>query len=226
VDLLAHGSSEIKPTQDVSFDAQAAMLAQLLDVLALEQVDLVGNDSGVGIVQIFAANFPQRVRSLTLTNGDVHDNWPPQNFAGFRAMVAHGGLANTLHRLLSDKDFFRSEEAFGRVYERPQDVADETIEAYLRPFLSAPQRVHDLERFILAFDNRQTVGVESKLKRLQAPTLIVWGTGDSSFDVKWSHWLAETIPGTRRRVELGGARLFLPEERVRELNDELRLHWK
>ena len=49
VDLLAHGSSEIKPTQDVSFDAQAIMLAQFLDALDIDQVDLVGNDSGVGI---------------------------------------------------------------------------------------------------------------------------------------------------------------------------------
>src|SRR6266849_5760472 len=49
VDLLAHGSSEIMPTQDVSFDAQAIMLAQFLDALDIDQVDLVGNDSGVGI---------------------------------------------------------------------------------------------------------------------------------------------------------------------------------
>ena len=38
-----------------------------------------------------------------------------------------------------------------------------------------------LDRFILGFDNGQTVRVESKLKDLQAPTLIVWGTGDIFF---------------------------------------------
>jgi pimeloyl-ACP methyl ester carboxylesterase len=47
-------------------------------------------------------------------------------------------------------------------------------------------------------------------KTLKAPTLIVWGTDDIYFDVKWSHWLAETIPGTRKRVEFDGARIFFP----------------
>jgi pimeloyl-ACP methyl ester carboxylesterase len=56
--------------------------------------------------------------------------------------------------------------------------------------------------------------------------LIVWGTGDIFFHVKWSHWLSRTIPGARRRVEFDGARLFFPEERAQELNDELRLHWQ
>ena len=59
----------------------------------------------------------------------------------------------------------------------------------------------------------------------RVPTLIVWGTDDVYFDVKWSQWLARTIPGTRRRIELEGARIFLAEERWRQFNGELRTHW-
>jgi pimeloyl-ACP methyl ester carboxylesterase len=225
VDLLAHGASEIEPTQDVSFDAQAAMLAQFLDALGIDQIDLVGNDSGVGIALIFAANYPHRVRSLALTKGDVHDNWPPKDFSGFLEMVGQGGLSDTLHKMLSDKNYFRSADALGPAYERPQGVTDNTIEAYLRPLVSTPQRVRDLEPFILGFDNGQTVRVASKLKDLHAPTLIVWGTGDVFFDVKWSHWLSDTIPGATRRVEFEGARMLFPEERPGALSDELRAHW-
>jgi pimeloyl-ACP methyl ester carboxylesterase len=225
VDLLAHGASEIKPTQDVSSDAQATMLGQFLDALKVEQVDLVGNDSGGGITQIFAANSPERVRSLTLTDSDTHDNWPPESFKGFLEMAAQGGLRGALEKMLSDKDFFRSEQALGLAYERAQEVADDTIEAYLRSFLSSPQRLRDLERFLAAFNCEQTVRMESRLRTLKVPTLIVWATDDIYFDVKWSHWLANTIPGTRRRVEFNGARLFFPEERWREFNDELRAHW-
>jgi len=43
-------------------------------------VDLVANDSGGGVAQIFAARFPQRLRTLTLTNCGTHDNWPPPGF--------------------------------------------------------------------------------------------------------------------------------------------------
>ena len=33
--------------------------------------------------QIFAALYPERVRSLTLTDCDTHDNWPPEAFKPF-----------------------------------------------------------------------------------------------------------------------------------------------
>ena len=80
------------------------MLAQFLDALKIDQVDLVGNDSGGGIAQIFAALYPERVRSLTLTDCDTHDNWPPEAFKPFLAMAAAGGLRDTLGAMLADKD--------------------------------------------------------------------------------------------------------------------------
>jgi pimeloyl-ACP methyl ester carboxylesterase len=79
-DLLAHGDTEITPDQDVTVTANAKMLKEALDALKIDQVDLVGNDSGGGIAQIFPAINPERVRTLTLTNCDTHDNWPPDAF--------------------------------------------------------------------------------------------------------------------------------------------------
>jgi len=225
LDLLAHGETEIAAKQDVSSVANAEMIAQFLRALDIDRVDLVGNDSGGGIAQIFAGRYPERIRSLALTDCDTHDNWPPEAFKPFLAMSAAGGLGDTLKALLADKSIYRSAGALGPAYERPEDVTDETIEIYLRPFLASPQRLRDLERFLAAFDCRQTVEVERQLKSLHAPTLIVWGTDDVYFPIEWSHWLQRTIPGTTRRVELQGARLFLVEERSRELNAELRAHW-
>src|SRR5262245_36644564 len=48
VDLLAHGETQIAPDQDVSATANATMLKEFLDALEIDQVDLVGNDSGGG----------------------------------------------------------------------------------------------------------------------------------------------------------------------------------
>jgi hypothetical protein len=56
----------------------------------------------------------------------------------------------------------------------------------------------------------QTRAIEPGLKALAAPTPLV----------------GRTIPGTRRRVELDGARIFFPEERWRELDAQLRAHWQ
>ena len=226
IDLLAHGDTEIEANQDVSVTANATMLGEFLDALKIDQVDLVGNDSGGGISQIFAALNPERVRSLTLTDCDAHDNWPPAAFKPFLEMAAAGGLRGALDAMLADKNFYRSRQALGPAYEHPERLADETVEAYLRPLVRTERRTHDFRRFLAAFDCKHTLAVEPRLRHLRAPTLIVWGTDDVYFDVRWSHWLAEAIPGTRRRVELEGARIFFPEERAAEFNRELRAHWR
>ena len=224
VDLLVHGDTEIKPNQDVSVTANAIMLREVLDALQIDQVDIVGNDSGGGIAQIFSALHPERVRSLTLTNCDTHDNWPPEAFKPFLDMAAAGGLSDTLNALLSDKSIYRSPGALGPAYERPENISDTDIDIYLRPLVRSEQRTHDLRRFLAAFDHSHTVAIESRLRHLQAPTLIVWGTDDVYFPVNWAHWLAEAIPGAKPPVELLGARIFFPEERAEVFNQLLRDH--
>jgi pimeloyl-ACP methyl ester carboxylesterase len=103
-------------------------------------------------------------------------------------------------------------------------VTDEDIETYLRPLVRSEQRTRDLQRFVMAFDNKHTRVIEPQLHELQAPTLIVWGTDDVYFPVTWAHWLADTIPGAKPPVELEGARIFFPEERAGEFNRLLRDH--
>src|ERR1700731_2049750 len=96
-------------------------------------------------------------------------------------MVKASGLRDTLNAMLADKTIFRSPGALGPAYERPETVTDEDIETYLRPLVRSQQRTHDLERFVAAFDNKHTVAIEPRLRQLQAPTLIVWGTDDVYF---------------------------------------------
>jgi pimeloyl-ACP methyl ester carboxylesterase len=225
VDLLAHGGTTMTADQDVSVTANAVMLVQFLDALGIDQVDVVGNDSGGGIAQIFAALNPERVRSLTLTNCDTHDNWPPDAFKPVMEIAAAGGLSDTLHLMLADKAIYRSRDALGLAYEDPASVSDGDIDTYLSPFVRTEQHIRDLERFLAAFDNRHTVSVESRLRQLRAATLIVWGTDDVYFPVKWAHWLADTIPGAKPPVELDGARIFFPEERYEAFNALLREHF-
>jgi haloalkane dehalogenase len=46
IDLMGLGHTEIAATQDVSFTAQANMIAEVLDAFGIDAVDLVANDSG------------------------------------------------------------------------------------------------------------------------------------------------------------------------------------
>ena len=178
--------------------ANAKMLKEFLDALKIDQVDLVGNDSGGGIAQIFAALYPERVRSLTLTDCDAHDNWPPEAFKPFLAMAAAGGLRGTLDAMLSDKSVYRSPQALGPAYEHPERLRT-TASKHICGRWSGPSSARATCN---ASSPHSTIRTRSPLKRrlktLKAPTLIVWGTDDVYFDVKWSRWLADTIPGARR----------------------------
>src|ERR1700751_1288921 len=71
----------------------------------------------------------------------------------------------------------------GRLNEQPETVTDEDIETYLRPLVRSEQRTRDLQRFVMAFDNKHTRVIKPQLYQLQAPTLIVWGTDDLYFPV-------------------------------------------
>ena len=231
IDLMGLGYTEIDPSQDVSFAAQARMIAEVMDALGIETIDLVGNDSGGAIAQIFAANHPERLRSLTITNADVHDGWPPPQVLPIIERARNHTLAQVFEPLLANPNAARERFAQGgsgplfRSYADPAVLTNDVIRLYLEPLLSSEQRIRAFERYWLGFDNRQTVAIHDALKRLQVPTLIVWGLQDFFFDRKWAYWLKDTIPGARRVVEIDDARLFFPEDRPDALATPLLAFW-
>jgi pimeloyl-ACP methyl ester carboxylesterase len=223
IDLLGHGATRIADDQDILFGAQAAMLEAVCEGLGLDHVDVVANDSGGGIAQVFAAEHPERIRSLTLTNCDVHDNWPPASLQPLLKAVQDGELASIGRRALVDERFAR--RFLGVGFQHPEGVSMETLQAYLRPVFSTRQAIRHLERFLTGLDHQVTVAAEPGLKRLQAPTLVVWATADIFFPVRWAYWLRDTIPGCNEVVEVPGAKLFFPDERPQELVAALRRLW-
>lgn len=225
IDQLAHGATRTPAEQDVSCKAQAQMLEAFCAALGLDQVDLVANDSGGSIAQIFAARYPQRIRSLTLTNCEVHDNWPPAAFEPMRKAVAQGRLADICRQMLGDIELARAR--FASCYEHPERLSMETLRVYLEPLFATPEALRNIERWFSTYqDCSPTVEVEPFLRRLQAPTLVVWGTDDVYFPVKWAYWLRDAIPGCRKVIEIEDARLFFPEERPEDLAPALREHWQ
>jgi pimeloyl-ACP methyl ester carboxylesterase len=223
IDLLGHGETRTPGDADMSFDGQAAMLEAVCTALDLGQVDIVANDSGGGIAQIFAAKNPARIRSLTLTNCDVHDNWPPPALEPLLAVARGGKLGELGRAMLADIDFARQSLAVG--YEHPERLSAETVRIYLEPLFRTPEAADLVAKMFIRMDNRQTTAIEPGLRALAAPTLIVWGDGDTFFDVKWARWLAQTLPGALEPIILEGAKLFFPGERPGDLIAPLRRFW-
>ena len=231
IDLMGLGFTEIAPSQDVSFTAQARVVVEFLDALGIDRIDLIANDSGGAIAQIFAAHHPGRLTSLVLTNCDVHDGWPPPQVKPLMEHSRKGTIATVFGPTAERPDLARERYARGepaplfRSYADPGILTDELIRLYLQPPLSSPERIDAFQRYWLGFDNKHTVAIHDALKVLQVPTLIVWGLKDIFFDVKWAYWLKETIPGARRVVEVEDARLFFPEDRPDALTQPILQFW-
>jgi pimeloyl-ACP methyl ester carboxylesterase len=226
IDLMGHGATRTAPGQDLSFAAQAEMIGALLDTLKVDRVDLVANDSGGAIAQIFAAHHPERLRSLTLTNCDVHDRWPPPAFLPLLGRARSlPWLESWIARQLEDPRFARSRAGIGVGFQHPGRLSEESIRRYLGPLVASPQAIVDLHRFLASMDCAQTVAVEPRLRALAVPTLILWGIADTFFDIESARWLRDTIPGTRELIELPQAKLFFPDDLPELLIEPLRHHW-
>ncbi len=226
VDLPAHGQTRLPDGADMSLSAQADLLASLCDALGLDKVDLVGNDTGGAVCQVFAARNPRRLRTLTLTNCDAHDNLPPANFQQAVDLAAKGELAPVIRQLAADPDLARSEIGLGAGYEHADRLSDGDVGLFMNPVGSTDEAAHKLESYINALDVADLLGAEEGLRALEVPTIIIWGTGDQFFELSWAHWLRDLIPGAYEVVEVAGAKLFFPDERAAELLDALQRHWR
>jgi pimeloyl-ACP methyl ester carboxylesterase len=224
IDLPLHGQSPVTAEQDLSLAALAAGLDDFCEVLGLTGIDLVANDTGGAIAQIFAARHPQRLATLTLTNCDTVDNLPPEAFKPMVELAAAGNLAPSAVSMFANLEA-SAQISFASGYEHLDRIDRDVIRSYLQPCFGTIERARQFERLLVSLDVGDLQAVMPQLGELTVPTLVVWGTGDAFFDVSWAYWLRDTIPGTTRVVTVDGARLFFPEERPMDLVPHLEQHW-
>jgi pimeloyl-ACP methyl ester carboxylesterase len=224
LDLPLHGRSPVTDEQDLSLTALAAGLHDFCEALGLTGIDLVANDTGGALAQIFAARHPQRLATLTLTNCDTAGNLPPDAFKPMIELAAAGNLAPSAVAMLGNLDA-AAQISFGSGYEHVDRMDREVIRSYLEPCFGTMERARQFERLLVCMQADDLQAVTPQLRELTVPTLVVWGTGGTFFDVSWAYWLRDTIPGTTRVVTVDGARLFFPEERPMDLVPHLEAHW-
>jgi pimeloyl-ACP methyl ester carboxylesterase len=222
-DLPAHGASPAGHDADLTLNGHAAMLDELCDALGLGQVDLVANDTGGAVSQVFAARHPERVRTLTLTNCDVHDNFPPEAFKPFVALAETGEFGPMVAAMAGDLALARSEVGFAQGYAQPEVLPDELLTSYLGAFVADQGK--GLERFLTAPSSDELVAVEPLLAALEVPTQVAWGTADVFFGPEWADRLKAMIPGVERVTLVPDAMLFWPDERASDLIRLLREFW-
>jgi pimeloyl-ACP methyl ester carboxylesterase len=212
------GSQKVamNPEADLSPPGVAGIIASFLDELGLEDVTIVGNDSGGAISQILVTRHPQRIGRLVLTNCDTHENFPP---GIFKAMPPLAKLPGAMRAMAAP---FRI-GAVGRRAFKPfakTRIPDALVASWLSPSIHDRGVLHDLQKVTAGMNKRYTLEAAEKLRGSQLPILLTWAPGDKYFPISYAERLAGEA-GNAHIVPIPDAKTFVALDQPQRLADEI-----
>lgn len=195
---------------DLSPAGCARLVADFLDALGLDDVTLVGNDTGGAICQLVAARHNTRVSRLVLTTCDAFEVFPPPLFAYLRYVTyVPGVLAAVGRAMLAVPPLRRLPVAYGLVSHRPID--QDVLRAWITPGTRDPAIRRDLAKVIRGAAPEVTLEVARELPRFTRPVLLAWSPENRFFPMELAHRLARAFPDARV-VSIPDAGLFSAED--------------
>ncbi len=175
---------------DLSLRGLARLEAEFLEALDLRDVTLVGND--LGLFQVTAGEYPERIARLVITSCEAFENIPPGLPGHTLAFAAKlpGGL-NALVQPLRLRALRRLPLALGWMAKRP--IPHEITDTWLRPLLT-----------------------QRKIRRDLLKALVIWAAEDRVMPPAHGRRLAALLPHARL-VEITDSYTLIPEDQPGEL---------
>ena len=228
--LGAHHQA-MHPDVDLSLPGIARLVGELLDRLGLEDVTLVGNDTGGALVQLLIGGQPPtgegdirgaaRVGRVVLASCDAFDNFPP-GLTG-KTLALSGRLSPRLFGLFMRQMRLRMLRrlpiAFGWLTKR----GDAATARWVGPVIERPGIRRDAVRMLRAMtaDRQLMVKAAERLPDFDRPALVVWAAGDRVMPPEHGRRLAELLPHARL-VELADSYTLMPLDQPARLAEAIR----
>jgi pimeloyl-ACP methyl ester carboxylesterase len=206
----------MNPDADLSPPGIAHLIADFLDKLDLEDVTIVGNDSGGAVSQILVTNHPQRIGRLVLTNCDTHENFPP---GIFKAMPPLAKLPGGMFVLSAP---FRIPAAARRAFKpfAKTKIPDDLVASWMQPATSDSAVMRDAKKFTVEMNKRYTLAAAEKLRTSDLPIRLLWAPGDKYFPIKYAERLAGEVKNAEI-VQIQDAKTFVPLDQPQRVADEI-----
>jgi len=206
----------MSPDADLTPPGIARLIADFLEELELEDVTIVGNDSGGAISQILIADHPQRIGRLALTNCDTHENFPPGIFKAMPALAKlPGGMQVMAAPFRVPVMARRAFAPFART-----KIPDDLIASWMYPSTHDRGVMHDTKKLTAGMNKRHTLAAAKKLQTSDIPLRLLWAPGDKFFPIKYAERLAGEVPNSRL-VQIPDAKTFVALDQPQRVADEL-----
>ena len=218
--LGAH-TRAIKPGADLSLPGIAKLVAEFLDRLGLDDVTLVGNDTGGAVVQLLAADGAPRMGRVVLASCDAFGNFPP-GLTG-KTLALAGKLPPPLFSLAMQqmrlRPLRRLPIAFGWLTKR----GDAATARWIRPVLTQPEIRRDTARMLRSVfaDKRLLLRTAEALPAFDRPALVVWAADDRVMPPEHGRRLATLLPNARL-FEIPDSYTLIPLDQPAQLAEAIR----
>jgi pimeloyl-ACP methyl ester carboxylesterase len=193
------GSHEVplEPGADLTPPGLAKLIADFLAALELENVTLVGNDTGGALCQLVAVGHPERLGRLVLTPCDAYENFPPAMFRPLVLAARVPGSVWLIANALRPRFAQRLPFAFGMLSKRPLDASP-----FLRPALADARIRREIAAILRGMDKRHTLEAAERFGAFEKPVLLAWAPEDRFFKLRYAERMADAFPDARiERIE-------------------------
>lgn len=202
---------------DLSPEGIARLILDFISALGLNDVTIVGNDTGGAICQLMLGTGTSLVSSAVLTNCDAFGTFPPKALAPLFRALRHPGLVAGLVPALRSEKMRHGPLAFGPLSSGPLDP-DLTL-SWLQPLADKAIR-RDLAKFARGVHPRVLLDAATRFGQFTGPVRILWGEDDPFFRTRLGQQLSEAFPHATLTTVPGG-RTFLPLDRPEEVAGEI-----
>jgi pimeloyl-ACP methyl ester carboxylesterase len=214
IDLPGAGSSRFDASTPITVERLIESVRRVLDLLGVDDVAVVGHDSG-GMIARHALAGDTRVRAWGLVDTEQPHglHW---RFKAFLMMRHLPGIAPTLAWIMGQPRVRRNPLVLGKAFADAHRLDGEFDEFFLRPIHTIPERRDAAVRLLQSFDERYVRALAELHGRITVPVQLVWGEEDAFFPVDWAREMVSTFPDARLDV-IPEAGLFSHEERPAEV---------
>jgi pimeloyl-ACP methyl ester carboxylesterase len=156
------GSHRLPCKADADLDppGQARIIAEFLSELNLNNVTLVGNNTGGAVCQLVVTTYPERIARLVLTNCDAYENFLPPTFRPLQWVARVPGLIFLVAQSMRLDGVRRLPMAFGALTIKP--IPSAVLDEYLGPVIHDAKIQRDVRKILLGISSKYTLEAASK----------------------------------------------------------------